>query len=325
MTTVSRDWNNFIGERRQARKLRVCIDCNQRKLTPEWKNVLMNSKRSYENIKIEISWLNKKSLQFSLDFLREKSRPWKDVIISLPGFILSQRIFLKMLQIIERSLQKLQIRNLLAQIPEEESNEVRRMMFPYLNSLSCLECGNSVFNYFVHVTSLIEFKFAIQRTEQQEVTSLHKILIKNQNLKNLEACPRDSSFFDNLTQVKFKLQKLRIFLLDYLEYSPAILQFLRNQEQTLEWINIQTLFDQQLVELLLGMPRLTSLGLGTFVSLGIENLPVNTRITSLELDQEKEHDEGEQIAFKRLIQALPKLKQIKCLEIEEENLAVEKF
>lgn len=132
----------------------------------------------------------------------------------------------------------------------------------------------------------------------------------------------DFELFKHPSKFKFKLQKLS---LDDLAPSAVgrlnLFFFLKTQAQTLESLEISWQPSPGYLQLILNMPRLSWLKTQIFevdeaISSGRVTLPVNTTITSLELNQTNCHPEP--IPYQILLRALRNLKHFKSENITDE-------
>lgn len=97
MSTVNREWNRFVGERPQVKKLSIKISEKDHELTRKTEDILKSSARINENIEI---MLTSSVSEFLLSFLGERAGSLKTVDIETEESI-AQDIWPKILGIIE--------------------------------------------------------------------------------------------------------------------------------------------------------------------------------------------------------------------------------
>lgn len=312
MSKVNREWSKLVGEASQMKKIKLVIDKYKRKPTPEIENMLTNSERKYQNIKATVS----DDSEFLLSFLAQRAGSWKFVHLNTSGSI-SQKMLHQILQIIETSVEGLSIIDGYF-YPEEPLSIVTKWTFPQLKSLVYAGHRQKVFKYFVNVTSLDTFYFRQSSGGTKEATSdLKTIMRLNTDLTALHAETDDIELLQNSSELKFKLQKLRIDVLDTQD-------FLVTQSPSLKTLDIQKELSRELLELVLGMPKLTSLAIDSISTDEFDEIPVNSKITSLgvgaAITAGAKVKSTRRIAYHKLINAMPSLKHIKCNEIDDELL-----
>lgn len=106
MSTVNRGWNEFVGESRQMRKLKVVIDERKENFTPETKEILLSSTRKYQHIELKLSPTSDSA--FLSDLWDKAGKMWKSVHIESYGRI-ARDLWPIILQAIEPSVEDLSI------------------------------------------------------------------------------------------------------------------------------------------------------------------------------------------------------------------------
>lgn len=148
-----------------------------------------------------------------------------------------------------------------------------------------------------------------------------ELLRNNHNLKDLALT---GPFFELPSEIKFRLEKLAIYrFLDGSIDQGALFTLLETQSQSLESLEICERFDRACLELILGMPKLSSFTtvyerVRDAISHPAQPLPVNTTITSLEFKFTTMELRSQEV-FETFIRSLRSLKKIKCEEINQEE------
>lgn len=318
ISEVNQEWNKLVGEASQMTKLNLVIDTSKRKLTPEVENLLKNSKRKYQNIRAKVSSNNS---DFLLDFLTERAGSWKVVNIKV-----SQDLLPEVLLIIEPSVIWLYKCLLLSSRTYEHwhqldfsTTQTPDLCWKHAKSLQIFRKR--------HDSRPVQLRSSIPIVSHQlpgqitEATSdVQTILRHNSNLKELNAT-NHIELFENLSEIKFKLQKLRIAALD----TPDFISFLVTQSPSLKKLEIQKELSRELLELILRMPRLTSLAIDSIsTDDDFQEILANPSITSFEVKAEitagAKVKSRKRVAYHKLIRDMPSLKHFKCNEIDDELL-----
>lgn len=318
LSLVNKRWNDFVAGKRYVGKLELKIDKTMRKLSREDKKILLNSNRKYQHIKFEFV---QDDLEFLLPFLANRAGSWKSVWLSAVGPIATAK-WPEIFEIVASSVEELYIKD--QSYIEESSTPAMTWWFPHLKHLNCSVRYN-VFKHFIHVTSLVKFHWV--EWTWGSTLDIRTILHNNHNLKDMRG-NIDLALFDPISEIKFKLQKLDLY--DETDDPAApYFPFLKTQAETLESLDFSLELDQPLVDLILNMPRLTSLSAWTPILDATLEVPVNTTITSLEVWYQLTGDEqfgeeditaDERTAYQNLIRAVRNLKHFKCYEIDVELL-----
>lgn len=307
MSLVSKTWNHFVSQRPQIGKLKLVID-QKEKLTLKEKKILQKSKRQYQNIKITVF---PKEFDFWLAFFTERAGWWKTVDLEACE-PMGKDLWLKILQVIEPSVDDLSLTDWCHS--KETSKLASCLTFPHLKFLNCNVRHHNIFKHFVGVKSLDAFGWCLPKIGKQVTVDIKTILRNNINLTAMFA-DTDWEFFNQLSNIKFKLQRLAIHMTSERKSAQSFMSFLKSQAKTLEWLDFNVFHPTQAIWNLVfsGMPKLTSLKTGTIID-PIGDLPANSTITSLEID--------ERIRSKEmwLIAALENLKHFTCYEIRDDCL-----
>lgn len=289
------------------RKLKLVINHNNRELTPRTKEILKKSRRVYQNIDILMS---PKVSKFSLSFLAKRAGSWKSVNLKT-CMAIPKNMWPKALQAIEPSVENLAITD--RNHPDQPWDVASSWTFPNLKALECKTYAHNVFKYFGFCTSLVRF-VCYQPAEMSDVNT---ILRNNLNLKDMQIVEH-GGFFERASEFRFKLQNLLIESEHRLSADHHFVSFLLTQAQHLESLTIYSHLDQELLEIILGMPHLTSLKTCCSISEEIQELPVNNKIICVDLFNPescvKRND------FRTVIRAMPNIKNLKCHTIEDELL-----
>lgn len=321
ISTVTKKWNKLVGERKQAGKLKLVIAEDKRpNLTSEHKEVLKNSCRKYQHIEICIF---QDDLEFLFDLLAKGAGLWKSVNISTYARLL-RNAWPEILDIIEPTVEELTIADWYRS-SSETSSVAAGLTFPCLKFLEVDVSNLNVFKYFVRVSSLSTFRCELPAREIPEATSgMRDLLCNNRNLKELCAIVPDGACLEHLNrEIKFKLRKLSVEYPEGVNSAHIFHVFLRAHVETLETLNIYVQLSQPLLQLILRMPRLKSLTIGSSLpEILAEDIPEfrdNTTIEFLELKNKIKVRERN--AHQKLIRTMSSLKHLKYNTIDNELLS----
>lgn len=312
MSLVNREWSKLAGE---TLSLEFPL-----KMSFKTRDIFMNSERRYRNINADVSL---KNLDFFLGFLACRAGLWKSVHIEFCDEM-SHDVRTKVLKIVEPSVEKLSVTDwyhagncdLFDDQPENSSSVALCWTFPRLKVLECNDCCYNIFRHFDCVTSLISFQFGKPMREAHKATSdIKSLLVNNRNLKEI-IVDMQSDTFEYSSNFKFKLQKISIRDDNGKNSARNFFSFLKTQAQTLESLALHDSFDRALLDLVLSMSRLKSLEFHHPMDETIDEVSVNTTITSVEF--EYGFTDRQRIAHQNLFKSLPNLKRFKCHTIGHE-------
>lgn len=314
MSEVGKEWNKLVGESPQAGKLTLHIDRKKRyKQSGQARSILMESSRNYENIKfISVP----EDGELLMDLLAKRAGSWKNVSLKTCGSF-PQSMWPYVLQIVEPSVEKLSISdlNFAAGAPSAATN----WLFPRLQYLNCRSDYHNVLKYFRRVKSLVLFKFSKPFDYLPEATFDAQILLRNNpDLKTLTLIS-DGFLLENFSEFKFKLQTLEFLAITALDLPVHFCPFLKTQKQTLEKLDINAKLNQTLLELVFGMPKLTSLTIGDIGV--IQELQMNSNISYFKAANIYNFEGYKLDSFKILIRTLKGLKRLFLERIDNEMLS----
>lgn len=303
-SAVNKEWYNLVAEGPQIKKLKLIFNqVFEDELTDEAMNILKKSKRKYENIKLERVSLYRP--EFYLEFLAERAGSWKSVTIKK---CFHCDLWSELFQIIEPSVEELTL--IIPKFGTDRPVRVTsRLMFPRLKSLVCVVSKYNIYKHFLGCQNLVKFHWESDKCRSHMHDEIFTIMSNNYDLKDSHA----KASMANESSFKFKLQKIRI---DGFATLDNLHLLLKTHAQTLESLEMcsKLKLNQELLELILNMPRLSSFSVDFWsnieksISSWNGAFPVNTTIDSIELFAVSFADQN---AFETFIRAFPSLKHFK--------------
>lgn len=324
---VNKEWNKFCDERQQTKKLKLVFKrSNECSLSADVSDVIRNSKRRYQHV--EFINLKADDWKLIMPFLANTTGWWKSVQLKACEYI-DEETFPVFLGIIEPSIESLRFNVKLC--PVEVVAADPRWTFPCLKLLKVDYCEYNIFKYFVRCSSVVKFRFCFPddptdpfMTEYRDAMrqDVRTILNNCHGLKEV-ATSDDNLLLVDPSQFSFKLREIKILMMCWSLDTGMVYSFLRTHAATLETLALNETFNQECLQLILGMPRLSSLSIDfnyicDAMSTWRGEFPVNRSITSLEVTQPM--FAGHQNLFAILIKALTYLKHFKCVVMTEELL-----
>lgn len=273
---VNTEWYKLSTEDQQVKKLKLKIEVrNQSNLNREAIAIVKSSKRNYQNIELYKLWYtDSKDWRKIRHVLAARKGSWKSVNLYCKQSY-TRDMFIDLFRTIESSVEELSIKR----IPFEEDPAGiadSTWTFPRLKTLYCFDWERDLLECFARCTSLVKFccPSISDATRQDVLTLLHN----SRNLKELILTYPDEELFAQTFQ--FKLKKLLIGRVCFeMTDSPNFFNFLEPHAETLELLELPVEIKQESLELILNMPRLSSLSVHCIPSFNCsQTMPVNTSI-----------------------------------------------
>lgn len=316
-SAVNKEWYKFTGENQQMRKVKIDINyMNQQEFTGEAMDMMRNSKRTYQHIKLQLA--TDEQMTFFADFIANRAGSLKSIHFTLKEMG-DQEMWHQILQAIEPTIEKFSI--FLISPPASNSLKVNLdWTFPNLKYLHC--SSSRLLKFFLRCTSLITFKWETPKYkfERDATENILTLLRNNHKVREMQALT-DGKLIEHAPEFKFRLKSLIFSISRGVETTAHLFSFLELHAPTLETLTVREIPNNECLELILtGMPRLTSLK--TSVTQAISKrqhvFPVNTTITDLEIRSCSIIFEYS--TFDTFIRALPGLKHLNWPYIGNEHL-----
>lgn len=323
---VSSEWYNFIA-RTAACMQKIKLSFSHRTapaLTPEVKQILMNSIRKYESIEF---MYHSDVFRDVKDILEVPGRNWKSLSICRINFPTTSDC-ITLLAAVEATVEELRMDKVYVDSVCNDFEQTK-MTFPKLKVLEAKYIQTLIYcQAFASCSSLQEFHITSGDQSVTSIAAIHNMFQCNKGLKKLSIVTNVfTQYFSEDISKKIGFQLTEFEARDIYnlgdDHKSHFKQFLRTQIMSLETLQIGDWMGIEIVQMIFHMPKLKK-----FVFKGLHSVEEtldwkevkfhrNTTITDLYLSEVK----SRQDILEAFVSATPNVKQLKLYSMNDENLA----